>query len=114
MPSSERVRMQHMLDAAREAVTFGSGCSSGELPSDRVRALALVKCIEIIGEAASKISDEVRAAHPEIPWPDIIGMRNRLIHAYFDIDFDRVCDTIEVDLPPLIASLERVLSDAAR
>ncbi len=76
--------------------------------------LALVKCIEITGEAASKISPEMRTAHPEVPWIDIIGMRNRLIHVYFDIDVNRVWDTLMEDLPPLIARLQQILSDAAQ
>jgi uncharacterized protein with HEPN domain len=80
------------------------------LAQDRVLALVLVKCIEIIGEAASKISPDTRSSHQEIPWTDIVGMRRRLIHAYFDIDFDRVCDTITTDLPPLIADLETILA----
>ena len=78
---------------------------------DRVLTLALVKCIEIIGEAASKVGIDTRTSHTEIPWADIVGMRHRLIHAYFDIDFDRVCDTITTDLPPLIAELEEILAD---
>jgi len=77
-----------MLDAAREAMEFGSGRTRQDLAMDRMRAFAIVRCIEIIGEAASKIGPEARTAHPEIPWIDIVGMRNRLIHAYFDIDLD--------------------------
>jgi len=77
-----------------------------------VLALALMRCIEIIGEAASKVSPEVQAKHPNVPWSDIIGMRHRLIHAYFEIDLGRVCDTLATDLPPpLIVQLERILSD---
>lgn len=98
-----------MLDAARETVSFASGRTAVDLAQDRLLALALVKCIEIIGEAASKVGSETRLELEQIPWVDIVGMRNRLIHAYFDIDFDRVCDTITADLPPLIASLEMVL-----
>ncbi len=71
--------------------------------------LSLVRCIEVVGEAASQISPAFREAHPNIPWPQIIGMRNRLIHAYFDVDLDRVWDTITDDLPPLIAALERLV-----
>ena len=62
-------------------------------------ARALVKDIEIIGEAASRVSQDFRATHPQLPWADIVGMRNRLIHAYFDINLDRVWDTIKKDLP---------------
>jgi uncharacterized protein with HEPN domain len=73
--------------------------------------LALVRCIEIIGEAASRVSDAVRSQHSDIPWAEIIGMRNRLVHAYFDVDLERVCDTLALDLPPLIVQLEQVLAD---
>ena len=110
MPPSDRTRLLHMLDAAREAVTYAAGRSANELAQDRLLALALVKCIEIIGEAASKIDPGIQSSHLDIPWADIVGMRNRLIHAYFDIDFQRVSDTITTDLPPLIANLERILA----
>ncbi|MBI4873598.1 MAG: DUF86 domain-containing protein [Acidobacteria bacterium] len=113
MSPSDLVRLRHMLDAAREAVVFGAGRRAAELHRDRLLTLALLKCIEIVGEAASKISRETHADHPEIPWLDIIGMRHRLIHAYFDIDFDRVSDTIAEDLPPLIASLERIVGETS-
>jgi uncharacterized protein with HEPN domain len=78
-----------MLDAAREAITFGAGRTRDDLKRDRVLTLALVKCTEIIGEAAAKVTPETQAKYPEIPWIDIIGMRNRLILAYFDVDTDR-------------------------
>ncbi len=70
-----------MLDAAREAVTFASGRTATDLAQDRLLALALVKCIEIIGEAESKVSPDTRRELDRIPWVDIVGMRNRLIHA---------------------------------
>ena len=71
--------------------------------------LSLVKEIEIIGEAASKVSQETRDAVPDIPWPDLTGMRHRLIHAYFDINVEVVWQTVVQDLPPLLAALEKVL-----
>lgn len=107
MPPSDRTRLLHMLDAAREAVTFASGRSVADLARDRLLTLALVKCVEIIGEAASKVSPETRREWDQIPWGDIVGPRNRLIHAYFEIGPERVCDPIASDLRPLIASLER-------
>jgi uncharacterized protein with HEPN domain len=110
MTASDAVRLRHMLDAAREAVQFGAGRRSGDLERDRVLALALVRCIEIIGEAASKVSAETRAVSPEIPWTDIIGMRHRLAHAYFEIDLNQVSETLASDLPPLIDALERILA----
>jgi len=72
--------------------------------------LSIVKSIEIIGEAASTISKEFRERHEEIPWASIIAMRNRLIHVYFDMDLVRVWDTIKDDLPPLITSLEKIVT----
>jgi len=114
MQVSDAVRLRHMLDAAREAVAFATGRSRDDLARDRVLTLALLKCIEIVGEAASKISPELRSLHPEIPWADIVGMRNRLVHVYFDVDPDRLYDTITGDLPSLIATLEGVLSSAGR
>ncbi|HEV2202363.1 MAG TPA: HepT-like ribonuclease domain-containing protein [Bryobacteraceae bacterium] len=103
-----------MLDSAREALEFGAGRASHDLALDRMRSLAIVRCIEIIGEAASKIGPETRTAHPEIPWIDIVGMRNRLVHAYFDIDLERVRDTIAIDLPPLVQALEQILAERVR
>jgi uncharacterized protein with HEPN domain len=98
-----------MLEAAREAVSFAQNRFRSDLDSDRMLVLSLVKSIEIVGEAAARVTKECRHRYPEIPWPNIIAMRNRLIHAYFDIDLDRVWDTVFDDLPPLIASLEQIL-----
>jgi len=74
-------------------------------------ALSLVKSIEIIGEAASKVTEPTRTRLPSVPWIELVGMRNRLIHAYFEIDLDRVWSTLDADLPPLVVELERFLSD---
>jgi len=106
MPLSDLVRVRHMLDAPRKAVTLVAGKTAPGLKSDRILSLALVKCI---GEAAIKVTNETRAANPQVPWADIVGMRHRLIHVYFDVDLERVCDTIAIDLPPLIDSLERII-----
>jgi uncharacterized protein with HEPN domain len=97
-----------MLDAAKEAFSFVQGKGRSDLDTDRKLVLSLVRLVEVIGEAAGQVSKEFQAAHPEIPWPTIVGMRNRLIHAYFDIDLDRVWDTVKDDLPPLVASLEKI------
>ena len=72
--------------------------------------LALVKSIEIVGEAASKLSETCRGELSHIPWVNIINMRNRLIHAYFDINLDVVWNTLSEDLPPLATELEKILS----
>ena len=108
-PDDDVVRLRHMLDAAEDARQFSAGRKREELDHDRMLVLSLVKCIEIIGEAASRVSDATQAEIPSLPWADIIGMRNRLIHAYYDVDHDRVWDTVSDDLPMLIEALRESL-----
>ena len=105
------IRLRHMLDAAREALSFSKNKTRNDLDSDRMLALSIIKSIEIIGEAASTVTNEFRDMHNEIPWANIVAMRNRLIHAYYDIDLDRVWDTITDDLPPLVSALEKVIAE---
>lgn len=83
-------RLLHMRDAAIEAIYFASGRRRDELNTNIMLTLALVKDIEIVGEAASKISAECRAKYPQLSWVQIIGMRNRLTHAYFEVNLDIV------------------------
>lgn len=98
-----------MLDAAQEADEFAAGKSRRDLDDDRQLQHSLIRCIEIIGEAAARIDVEFRSKNPEIPWADIIGMRNRLIHAYFDIELDIVWRTCTDELPALIEQIETLL-----
>ena len=107
----DNARLRYMLDAGLEALSFVEGKTRSTVESNRMLSLALVKEIEIIGEAASKISKEFQEANPQLPWPAIVGMRNRLVHAYFDIDYDRLWDTVNHAVPPLIAELQKILSD---
>ena len=109
MRGDDLVRMRHMLDAAKEVLSFAKNKTRGDLDSERMLVLSIVKAIEIIGEGASKVTQETREAYTELPWANIIAMRNRLIHVYFDIDLDRVWDTVTDDLPPLIGSLEKII-----
>jgi len=108
MKKTDIVRLRHMLDAAREIRSFIKGRSEDDLKRDRILTLALVKEIEIIGEAASKVSQEAREQIPDIEWRDVIGMRNRLIHVYFEIDEDILWDTILYDIPKLIEELDKL------
>lgn len=110
MHKDDEIRLRHMLDAAREAVAFVRGRARGELDHDRQLVLALVKAVEIIGEAAFQTSQAMREQLPDLPWEDIIGTRHRLVHAYFDINLDILWSTVQSDLPPLIAVLEQVLN----
>jgi uncharacterized protein with HEPN domain len=103
-------RLRHMRDAATEAIRFISGRTRADLNRDRMLTLALVKDIEIVGEAAGRISADCRTRYPAIPWMQMIGMRNRLTHAYFEIDLDIVWEVVSHDLPPLIIELEKIIT----
>jgi uncharacterized protein with HEPN domain len=110
MRPEDRVRLQHMMDAANDAVEFSKGQSRRSLDANRMLTLSIVKCIEIIGEAANHVSPESQKICPNIPWSDVIAMRHRLIHGYYDVDPDIVWDTVQEDLPPLITALTKALA----
>ena len=106
MRKDDEIRLRHMLEAAHEAASFARGRTRGDLDIDRKLVLSLVKDVEIVGEAATRITESTRQQLPTIPWEEIIGMRNRLVHAYFSINLDIVWQTVREDLPMLIALLE--------
>lgn len=106
----DRTLLRDILETGRSAVSEAEGMDSASLASDYVRALGLVKCLEIVGEAASRLSQDFRARHAAIPWGRIIAMRHRLVHGYFEIDYEQVWETLKGDLPPLLAELEAILA----
>ena len=108
MLKNDLVRLHHILDAAREAVGFTQGRGRKDLDGDRMLSLAMVRLLEIVGEAARGISGEFREAHPNVAWKKMSGMRDRLIHGYFDVNLDVVWETATADLPPLIVQLEKI------
>lgn len=105
----DAVRLRHMLDAATRAATFTKGKQRVDLGRDEILSFALVRLLEIVGEAAKNVSPEYQDAHPTIPWRSLAATRNRLVHAYFDIDLDVVWSIISDSLPPLIGELEKRL-----
>ena len=107
----DRVRLRHMLDHAVEAVALAKGRTRQDLDTDRLLNLSLVRLLEIVGEAAARLSPETRDLHPSVPWPDIIGLRNRLIHGYDIVDFDILWDIVNDDLPPLIGTLSKIADE---
>lgn len=109
-PDSVETRLRHMIEASHEAVGYVEGLSREAFNAQRPLQHSVVRCIEVIGEAASRLSPELRKAHPEVPWQDMIGMRNRLIHAYFDIDLDLIWQTVNQELPEIIPLLESILA----
>ncbi|MFI4861665.1 MAG: DUF86 domain-containing protein [Phycisphaerales bacterium JB063] len=104
------VRLRHMLDAATEACAYVEGQSKAMLLDDTMRTLAMVKCIEILGEAATQISEPFKDKHPDLPWQIMKGLRNRLVHAYFDVDISILWETATHNLPPLIEQLSILLT----
>jgi len=98
--------LRQMLVHAREALTLAQGKTRQDLNEERVVVLALLQLLQIIGEAASRVSVDYCAAHPEVPWAQIVALRNRLIHGYDVIDLDIVWSVVSGDIPKLIAQLE--------
>ncbi len=116
LPEDDRVRLQHMLDAARKAVRLAAKGDRSTLDDeDDALADALVHLIAVIGEAANKVSPMTcsQPAFSGIPWPDVVGMRNRLVHAYFDINLEILWATVQDSLPALIRELASALESEA-
>ena len=110
MPHDEDiVRLRHMLDFARKAVQFTRGKSRADLDANEMLAMATIHSIEILGEAARPVSPEMRRRYPDVPWEAIAGTRNRLAHGYIDVDLDIIWAIVDIDLPPLVKHLERML-----
>lgn len=109
MSNEDRVRLQHMLDAARTAIRFVQGKDQSDLAGDDLLSFAVVRALEVMGEAARQVSQELKNQYPDIEWNEIAATRNRLIHGYFDVDLDIVWAILTKDLPPLIAELEKIL-----
>jgi len=98
-----------MLLATRKVQQFTQGVTWNQFQGDDLLQNAVMRLIQIVGEAARKVSPEFKQAHPEIPWQGIIGMRNRLVHDYFRIESSRVWEVIEKDLPALIPLIEPLI-----
>ena len=106
----DEVRLRHMVDAAKQAVAFAHGRSRADLDKDLQLSLALTRLVEIVGEAAKNVSAETAAAFPSVPWRAIAGTRDRLVHAYFDVDRNILWTTVTQSLPPLLAQLKSILA----
>ncbi len=105
-----RAPLLHMLEYSREALQFTEGVSKDGLVENRLLSLAVVRLLEIIGEAANRIDTAYRETHNEISWGRILGMRNHLSHGYDILDYNVVWQTVTEDLPPLVSALEYIIS----
>ncbi len=103
------VRLRHMRDYAREAVDMIRGRVRADLDTERQLNLALVRLLEVVGEAAVRVTARTRETYPDLPWSQMAGLRNRLIHGYDAVDFDILWDILTLDLPTLIQRLDDIL-----
>ena len=101
---------RHMLDHAQEALVLVQGKTRADLDTDRLLSLALVRLLEIIGEAANRIPKAEQARYSQIPWPQIVSLRNRLIHGYDAVDYDIVWQIVIQDIASLVSELEGIIS----
>jgi uncharacterized protein with HEPN domain len=108
MPPEDRTRILHMIDAAQAVVQFLTNRRREDFASDRMLLFAVVRAIEVFGEAASRVSAQTKVETPEVPWPQIVAMRNRLVHAYFDIDRAILWRAASEELPSLMPALKRL------
>ena len=106
MHVDDETRLKHIREAALEALEMVRDSTREDLDTDRKLSLAVVRLLEIIGEAANGLSSEFKLSRTDLPWTGIIGMRNRLIHGYFDLNLDIVWQTIQEDLPFLLENLK--------
>ena len=105
----DQVSLRHMLDHAREAMEMARGRRREELDTNRALNLSLVRLLEIVGEAAARVEETTRRKYSGIQWSRIVGLRNRLIHGYDEVDFDVLWKIVSEDVPTLITELERVV-----
>ncbi len=105
----DRVSLVDMLVHAEEAIELLGDLSAPQLAKNRILQLALERLVGIVGEAAGRVSPVVQQRHPDIPWPQIIGMRNRIVHGYDAVNLERMRDTIKDEMPPLVEKLTEIV-----
>jgi uncharacterized protein with HEPN domain len=109
MPRGDLLYLGHMLDVAVQAIGKLHKKSRDEYDGDENLRLAVTHLVQMIGEAARRVSPEIQQRYPQIPWSDIVGMRHKIVHDYLDVDFDVVWEVVKTDLPDLIAQLEPIV-----
>ena len=109
-PVDDHMRLRHMLSAAKEAADAIRGKSRPDFDHERILQLAVIRLLEIVGEAAGRVTAKCRERHSSIPWPQITGLRNRLIHGYDSVDLDILWEILTSDLPVLIGNMEQILA----
>jgi uncharacterized protein with HEPN domain len=106
----DQIYIGHMLDTANKAIGFVQGLAKEDFDNNELLRLSLTHLLQVIGEAARRVSPEFRTAYPQIDWKAIVGMRSKVVHDYLNVDEDIVWDTVTNELPPLIRELETILN----
>lgn len=101
------LKLKHIREYADKALKMVEGKVKADLQNDEMLCLALTRALEIVGEAASRVSEETRKSMPAIPWAQMVGLRNRLIHGYDSVDIDILWDIVKQDIPPLVKQLKK-------
>ncbi|MBI5154322.1 DUF86 domain-containing protein [Candidatus Poribacteria bacterium] len=112
MQHDDTVAIRHILAHALEAVALAATRLREDLDRDRQFFLSVLKLVEIVGEAANRVSSATQSLHPQIPWSLIVAARNRLVHGYDSVDCDVLWDIVKLDFPALAAELEKLLAGA--
>ena len=110
MNENDKTRLRDMLDEAQRIQKFAAGKTRADLSQDEMLTYAIIRCLEIIGEAASQVEATTRNAYPALAWHQMIGMRNRLIHNYGKVDLDIVWYTVVDVVPQLIFAINQILA----
>jgi len=105
-----RTCLRQMRDHAAEALEAVRGRRRSDLDDDRILSLALARLVEIVGEAAARVTPEERGRFPALPWAEVVGMRNRLVHGYDQVDLDVLWQVVAEDFAPLVEELDRILT----
>lgn len=110
MRHDDRIRVQHMIESAEAIGRFVAGRRREDLDGDLMLLFAIVRALEILGEAAARISPETREVAPALPWRELAAMRNRIIHAYWDVNRDIVWKAATEEVPDLLPKLQALLA----
>jgi uncharacterized protein with HEPN domain len=113
MPHDDAVYLKHILDAIVQIDEYVAGLNQDAFIGSAITRDAVIRQLEIVGEAAKRVSAGLRSKHAEVPWTTIAGMRNKLIHDYFGVDLETVWVTTQADLPPLKLQIQSILNELA-